>query len=56
MAKMNEKQKDALRQWYEQKWILDSVKRAHEKEDCEEVESHVHRTAVSYTHLRAHET
>ena len=46
MAKMNEKQEDALRRWYAQEWILDTVKRAHEEEDWEEVESHVHRTVL----------
>jgi len=37
---------EALRKWYSQKWVLDSIKRVYEAEDWEEVEASVHRNVL----------
>ena len=43
---MDEKQKNAIRKWYSQNWILEAVKRTLDAEEWEELESLVHRTVL----------
>jgi hypothetical protein len=43
---LDEKQKNALKIWYEQSWILDSVKRSFDAQDWEDVEAIVHRNGL----------
>ena len=43
---MDEKQKNAIRKWYSQNWILEAVQRTLDAEEWEELESLVHRTVL----------
>lgn len=43
---MNEKEKQALRQWYSQEWVLNAILKAKEAEDWDTLEAHVHRNCL----------
>ncbi len=46
MARLNEKQLDAIRSWYRQDWILDKVRAYWKREEWEDLEEFVHKGAL----------
>lgn len=46
MARLNDKQLEALRSWYAQDWILDKVRVLWKSEEWEELEEFIHKGAI----------